>query len=377
MSFLQLSALGSVFFVLFGCTGMDQSGASRRDLFAVSGPYSSKAFDTLVYPMLKAQCSICHTDQNPRFIPRDKVAAYGRVYALMDWFEIENSRLARRKQDKHCGANCTDNADLLRVLQAWSEALDKDQIKGDDDRLITDSVQLTALPTGDNFVEVSFDMAKFGAEYNGAILKVEVQDYSLNGVRTGAIRIRKPRLASGASNLFIRSLRPRLNDHFDAANNLWESVQAPVAANNNNPPLLSPLVMLIQRSGTGSDSLAFEVGELRVIDAVACNELPYFSANVIPYMQAANKCFTCHGDATHQAYARFPMSAYFAVSPQALCNATIQRVNLEEPDASAIFNPAFGHNNHPVEANGVVIMSDANRAMVRTWIELEAAASGD
>ncbi|MCB0405879.1 MAG: hypothetical protein KDD51_13940 [Bdellovibrionales bacterium] len=377
MGLLQFGFVVSSILVLFGCTGMDQTGASRRDLLALSGPYSKKAFETLVYPMLKSQCSSCHTDQNPRFIPRDKNTAYGRVYALIDWFEIENSRLARRKQDKHCGTPCTDNADLLRLLEAWSEALDKDKLKTDDNRLITDVVHLTSLPTGNNFVEVTFDMSKFGAEFSGALLKVEVQDYSLNGVPTGAIRIRKPRLTSGASNLFIRLLRPRLNDHFDAANNLWESVQAPVAANNSNPPLLSPLVMLIERNGNGSDSLAFEVGELRVIDAVACRALPYFSANVIPYMQAANKCFSCHGNATHQAYARFPMSAYLAVSEQALCNATVQRVNLQEPDASAIFNPAFGHNGHPQNYNGGVIMSDTERETVRTWIDLEAAASGN
>lgn len=363
---------------LVGCDGFNQSGVNRRDLLALSGPNSKKAFDNLVYPMIKAQCAICHTDQNPRFVPRDKDTAYGRAFELVDWLQLENSRISRRKQDKHCGVNCTDNTDIMRVLGAWAEALEKDKLTVDDNRLFTESKTLSSLPTGNTFTELDYSLDHLGTEFAGARLLVEVQNYTLNGqLVQGVYRIRKPRVATGNANIYIHSLKPRVNNTYDVSNNIWASVQGPVAANTTDPPLLSPLTMLIQGDGDGADSLVFEIGELRTVDAIACNALPLFTSTISPFMQSANKCFTCHGNASSAAYRRFPMSAFLAISQQALCNATIQRVNLGEPDASSIFNPAFGHNGHPTASGGSAIMSNADRALFRNWIDAEAAAAAD
>lgn len=102
---------------LLGCATSPAAAPPPVD----SGP-GLQAFQTHVYPVLRARCASCHAAEAPQIAAADVNKAYQASREHVDFAAVQNSSLFARAQDGHCGPSCRGGAgDLLARLKQWAD----------------------------------------------------------------------------------------------------------------------------------------------------------------------------------------------------------------------------------------------------------------
>ncbi len=333
-----------------------------------------KAFQTTVYPVLNQTCVSCHGSvKTPLFASPTLRRAYEQARTVVDFDQIERSRLVRKANDGHCGQACDSRGqDMIASLQSW-KAADSEIAKQEcgpgasptpapaagesfenPRTVIAVAVPVPAnLPVSQGLGTADFTTVTIPVPGVTATMYLEIQRYTERGeVDSGSYRIRRPRLyiPAGASAVYLKDMGISVNDAAKSVFVTYHSIDTSVGASASaaTSPLLSALVTdPIPQDKASGDTLILSFGVLQATAAVNCKNPTGFRDLV--YAPAAGlaltrNCTGCH-TAGHVRAANFTISTGETIED--VCRRVLPRINRAAAEQSPIVrNPATGANGH-------------------------------
>lgn len=373
-----------------GCMGLTSDGSltpvAGTAVAAAGAPTGAsavsalQAFQNTFYGFARANCAQCHgLTQAPLFAVSDATAAYGAaaVPAYIDFSAPAQSVFVVNAGNGHCGlpacTGSTQSAAALAAVNAWATAelaaqQSPSQAPGPTPTPSTSAIQYTTAPmalpsplpgAGNAYGIMRWNLSGLtpaATAATGAIFEVGVQ---LLTAQTYIVANPKLAVPSTSAPLAIKGVHVLLNGVEQPLAMEWASVNQVVPTSVIPTPLpkttlttatlLSSDVMPLAVGTLGTDKIS--IGFESFVANPACKNLNGqngFVSNVLPQMQSL--CFSCHLSGPNAAaYAAFPMTNPQNTAAQAsLCAATLQYIDLSDPQQSQIItmpaslnNPAF------------------------------------
>lgn len=358
-----------------------------------AGGGGTAIFQAKVYPYLRTNCSACHGNaQAPKFAVADVTAAYNAAHSVVNFTDINASRLLVKGTDSHCGSGCisSNKATLLGLLEQWKAG--ELSAPGSATTVVSiGKIVSTALPlpagipvvdlsngtNQNNFVRMRWDLSQVAPgnpDLAGAVFEVEVQQYTaLTDSGPASLRFRKPRIGSPTVPLLVQGVRILADKTFNVANDQYltidESVSpGPIAAPTAsiNFPVLSPeLMIVVLPNGAASPQIYVSFERLEKTTIATCKNLAGWQSMYRPIMVA--KCTNCHGGGNGGATSKLNLNTTTNTDEQ-LCGRSLQRVDLKSPiDSPLITYPLRGASlGHPATT-----FNSADADTTINWIRTE------
>ena len=348
------------------------------------------AYKDSVFKLVRANCSRCHdpnglgADKGPLFAVDDAEVSYGRVIRYQNFDDIAKSIFVTYGGGGHCltkyDYDCkTKEDDVKAAATAWWDNGEKTcPRKG---KFFTPPKSLpTNVPSrADGFMTVRWDLSAIGTDFKKAVFELEVQKFAdASEESTGALRFRRPRIASPTKALHVGDIKVLVNGKFDTLANgfmVLDGNIAPLAIPTNAADPLphavltgKTLIVLNDKGATDEISVSFE--KLEVTAAPACQALTAFTDKVKPVMVARN-CFACHGGGPANETGTSPANKRLsmALADSALCAALLQRVDRKIAMNSPLVEyPLKGIPQYPLNAGHARIFTGQNE-VVPAWLD--------
>ncbi len=341
---------------------------------------SLAAFQSTVYPIVRARCVSCHIATIQPFFASDSASMAHDALISGGKVNLQDpaaSRLvARLKVDLHnCWSDCNANATEMQAAIAKWSALIKPVNTSTSTGTSTDTSTSTSTATGTtpaarsntismpvpailplggdaaaNFVKITWPLDSaadtISPDITGATISFEIQKFD-----NFSYRVRNPKIISAGKPVYIFDLRLAVNGVIRANDATYTLLDQMVPISTTGTTLSSaPMVVLLDK-GPGVDQLAVSFAKVQV-SVPACKNLAGFTTMVKSVMTTS--CTRCHGSGNV-----FDMTSGTDAN---ICLRTLGRVDFNTPLNSSLIVKPFKGTNH--DGGGNLI----NQTVVNNWV---------
>ena len=243
-----------------------------------------ESFQRNVYPLLKQQCTQCHSEsgvgtnpgsvKGPLHTSDDVMRSYKLVSSYTNFSDLKTSKLVTKGSNGHgntYGGNVqiTSNQ-LISALTKWLEEGESQSLLLD--KKILAPKTISQLPKDHGFIEMNWSLQEIDPTLSGVDFKIDIQRFmDASQDHRGSYRLKNPRFEIKNKNNLIKvqGLFVTVNGQIDMRANNYSFVRAQI---RDGAPISDIMQIVIDQHGEGKDQIGFAFNKIMLASLPASGE---------------------------------------------------------------------------------------------------------